>query len=351
MDSSRGFYAGREGWVVCALRRGAVVCPASLLACALAAGCGPGVSSAIPSAGSKAAPGEPGGAILGYAWSASDATLRPMLGVIGSGLVGQSIVPAGTYVAGAATSASEIGLVEDEAGSLYLLNLPTPTVTQIATGLSGAAQISFAPSGGRAVVYVAGGTSVMAISGLTGQTDVTTLAVPTGMVLGSAIVSDAGTVLAAVQGSPVRIGTLAAGGRFSQRATVSQMGGMSFLAGLDDALVADAASNAVLRLSGVSAAFSIQALGNAGVSQPLAVAASQDGHWGLVVNGGDQNVVRVDLTSGIPNTKIACACQPTQALALHGGKAFRLNEGNGGPVWIADLSAVAPRMLFVPALP
>jgi hypothetical protein len=270
-----------------------------------------------------------------------------MIGVVGSGLVGQSIVPAGTYVAGAATSATEIGLVEDEAGSLYLLDLPTPTVTQIASGLPVAARIVFSPSGTWGVAYAAGGSSVTVISGLTGQTAVSTITAP--QMLAAAIVSDAGTVLAATQSTPSRVGTLSSGGQFRLVASVDALGGMSFLAGVDDALLADADTNAVSRVSKVSGSAVVQELASTGVDRPVALANSLDGRWGLVVNGGDANIIRIDLTGATANAKVACACQPSGASMLHGGKAFRLNDVSAGPVWIADLSGTSPQMVFVPA--
>ena len=323
---------------------------AGLLTLSLAAGCGSGVSSVVPAAGTKTAAGVPGGPMLGFVWSASDATLRPLLGVLGSGLVGQSIVPAGTYVTGAASSATDIGLVEDESGSLYLLNLPTPTVALAATGVPVPARIVFSPLGRVAVAYAPGGSSVTLVSGLTGQPVSAKYTLPAGATLAAAAVSDVGTVLVATQTSPVRIETLSAAGQPALVATVGQMGGMSFFAGTEDALVADAGASTVLRATKVSSSGGVQTLSSSGVNRPGAVAVSRDGSWGLVANGGDASFVRLDLKSGTPNTKMTCLCQPNQASVLAGGKAFRLNDVGSGPVWVADLSTTAPQLIFVPAL-
>src|SRR5271165_3105501 len=142
------------------------------LVCVSAAGCGTSfatVPSAVPSASTKAAPGVPGGAILGYLWSSSDSTLRPLLGVSGSAQVGQSIVPAGAYASGAASTASGLALVEDGKGNLFLLNLPSPRPTVAAASIAPDAQIAFSPSGGVAIAYAQGGNSVTLISGLSAQ--------------------------------------------------------------------------------------------------------------------------------------------------------------------------------------
>jgi hypothetical protein len=50
-------------------------------------------------------------------------------------------------------------------------------------------------------------------------------------------------------------------------------------------------------------------------------------------------------------TLSAAVLQPNQAGVLNRGKAFRRNEVSSGPVRIADISAAAPQMAFVPSLP
>ncbi len=325
------------------------LCAAALTLTPLLAGCGSSIIAALPSAGTKSIPGVPAGPILGYVWSASDATLRPMLGVVGSGVIGQSIVPAGAYVTGAATSATDLGLVQDATGALFLLDLPTPTPTRVATAPP-QAQIIFSPSGTSAIAYTPSASSILLLSNLTTQPTTKTLTVPTGTLLASAIVSDADTVLLATQSTPARIGTLSSSGQFSQLATTAQFGGMSFVTGAEDALVADAGKNTLTRLHSVSSSPSSQLLASTSLNQPVAVSASRDGRWAVVANAGDQIVVRVDLKSATANTSLACFCQPAQLASLAGGAAFRVNDLTAGPVWIADLTGAAPKMIFVPAI-
>ncbi len=329
--------AGSAGWI------GAM----AAVLCAGLAGCGQGgaiVSSAIPAA---AVPGAPAGPMLGFAWSSKDETLRPLLGVVGSSVVGQSIVPAGAYVAGAASSASDLGVVEDVAGTVYLLALPTPTPTRLAGGAPDHAQIAMAPQGGAAIAYAAGGTSLMVMTNLAGTAKVTTLTMPAGATINAAVVSDAGTVLVET-GSSVAV--LSAAGTLLKVATVAQAGGMSFVPGTEDVLVADGGKSTVALVHGVSGSATVQGLSATGVNQPSAISISRDGRWGVVANGGEQSVVYLDLQNGGAPVKMACACQPTTVNALSGGKAFRLNEVSSGPVWMVDLSGTSPRMLFVPAI-
>src|ERR1700722_5217810 len=72
-------------------------------------GCGGAVTNLLPGA-NKPTTGIPAGPTLGYVFSASDGTLRALLGVKGSAQVSASIVPAGVYVAGEVSTAGSVAL-------------------------------------------------------------------------------------------------------------------------------------------------------------------------------------------------------------------------------------------------
>jgi hypothetical protein len=270
--------------------------------------------------------------------------------VSGSAQVGKSIVASGTYVSGAASSASGLGLVEDKKGNLFSLDLPLSVTTPVTTGLPAQAQIIFSPSGANAIVYTTGGTSVTLISALATQPQTTALALPSGVKLLSAIVSDAGTVLAATQANPVAIDVLSPTGQISPVTTVAQAGGMSFLPGVDDALVADGGKNTLSLLQNVSGSPAVQPLNVSGINLPVAVASSRDSRWAVVANGGDKNILRIDLKDGAAPSKLLCSCQATQLSSLAGSASFRLNELGNGPLWTVDLSGPTPQLLFIPAI-
>jgi hypothetical protein len=304
----------------------------------------------LPSVSSKAVPGLRGGAILGYFWSSNDGTLRPLLGVTGSAQVGQSIVASGAYVSGAASVPSGLGLVEDQKGNLFSLNLPSSQATRIASGLPAPSQIVFSPQGADAIVYASGETSLTLISALNSQPETKTIALPSGAKLIAAIVSDAGTVLVATQTAPVAIDILSSGGALLPLVTVAQPGGMSFLPGAENALIADRGKNALSLLENISTAPTVQPLNAQGINLPVAVASSRDSHWAVVANGGDKNILRIDLEKGSTPSIVSCSCQATQLSSLAGSASFRLNDLGSGPLWIADLSGSAPQMFFVPAI-
>lgn len=310
-------------------------------------GCGGAATNLLPGA-SKPAAGVPAGPTLGYVFSPSDGTLRALLGVRGSAQVSASIVPAGVYVAGDVSTAGNVALLEDGTGSLFAFDLPLSQPVHVADGLALNAQVAFAPGGQSAVVYAPGGTSVMVVSGLPSAAQVQTRTSAAPLVL--AAISDAGTVAVVQQGTALRVGTLSAAGGFSAVASLQAVGGMSFMPGADNLLIADSGANTAALVRGVSSAPSVQALGVTGMSQPVAIAGSYDGHWAVIADGGDQNVFRVDLTTGTPAALLTCACQPATVSALTGGGTFRVNSIYGGPLWTVDTAGAQPQLLFVPAI-
>jgi hypothetical protein len=59
-------------------------------------------------------------------------------------------------------------------------------------------------------------------------------------------------------------------------------------------------------------------------SAGFAVAASLDGRWAVVANGGDPSAVRLDLSGVTAPLRIACACQPALLTPLMGNAVFSL---------------------------
>jgi hypothetical protein len=328
----------------CWLLAGAALC---LPVASVLTGCGGAVANLVPSA-TKATTGVPAGPTLGYVFSASDGTLRALLGVRGSAQVSASMVPAGVYVAGDVSTASGAALLEDGTGSLFAFDLPLAQPIHVADKLAANVQVAFAPGGQTAVVYAPGAGSLLVVTGLPGSPQVATRTF-TGTLVAAAV-SDAGTVAIAISGTPAKVGTLSAAGAFAPVASVAAVGGMSFLAGADDLLIADAGASTAMVVRSVSTGAVSQALTVAGLNQPVAIAGSHDGHWAVIADGGDQNVFRVDLTGATAAQKLSCACQPAALSALSGGAAFRVNGLYGGPLWTVDTTSAAAQMLFVPAI-
>jgi hypothetical protein len=317
------------------------------------AGCGGNVASSTGSSGISSAPlAVKAGPQLGYAWVAGDQSLRPILGIAGSSLFGQSVVPAGTYVLGAASVRSGIALLQAADGPLYAMTLPSGPPQRIGAGVFPlATQIVFAPNGQSALLLTPGATTLTLITGLNSAPATQALTVPGALI--SAAVSDGaagGTQVAVVSGGgPYTVAMLT--GSKSPIATLSGFGGISFLPGTDSLLVADSVANAAAIFRNAATTPAAQTLSSAMIHTPVAVAASQDGHYALVANGmGPQStLVRFDLTGGTAPTTIACACQPTALDALNGNAVFRLTAAGAATTWVVDAAATTPRTAFIPA--
>ena len=59
-----------------------------------------------------------------------------------------------------------------------------------------------------------------------------------------------------------------------------------------------------------------------------------------------KSVTIFDIDAGTATT-LDCACVPTGVSRM--GKLFRLTDAASGPVWMVDISATPPRIVFVPA--
>lgn len=316
---------------------------------ALVSGCGAGSQSPLPSV-PIATSESPSGPVLGYVFSPADGTLRAMLGVSGSARMSESIIPAHVYLTGDASTASGTALLADENGSLFAFNLPQSKPQMVVEGLPSNSRVVFSASGKTAITYAPGSASIVLITGLPAAPLTQTVNVPPGRSPQAATVSDTGTIVTASEGSPSVVEVLSGSGQATPLSNVSAFGAMSFVPGSNDILLVDKAANTLAIVRSVTSAPSTQTLSIVGLSQPVAVSASQDGRWAIVANGGDSRVVSIDLTRANTVQSLNCACQPTQLNALAGGKAFRLNSVYGGPVWTIDLTAKAPQMLFVPGI-
>jgi DNA-binding beta-propeller fold protein YncE len=320
---------------------------AGILCCGLIAGCGLSRPTSLPvtSGGSPAQPNAvKSGAQLGLAWAASDGTLRPVVGVPGSAQFGSSVLPAGSYANAAYSAQSQIALVIDKSGNLYVLPLGSSQPVLLTQGIASNTAIRFSPLGNYAIVYTPSAANL--ISGLPAQPVVSSI--QEGSAIQAAAVSDAGTaLLASSAGSGIAITAVAAGGSKTSVATLSGFGGMSFLPGSEDMLLADSAANTLTRIH----ASSVQMLATAkdGLNQPLAVAASLDGHYAVTANRADGTLVRVDLITATPAVKSTCSCTPSMLTPLNGNAVFELTAPGSTPSWMIEADALVPRVLFIPA--
>jgi hypothetical protein len=291
-------------------------------------GCGGNVGFSPTGSGpSTPATAAPSGPQLGYAWKADDQTLRPFLGVPGSSQIGESVVPAGVYIAGSASAASAIGILIGSDQQVYRMTLPS------------------------ALIFVPGSSKATEVTGLVSTPQVRQILVPTSLV--DAVLSDAGSIVTLLQGSGGgAVDLLTATGDLEPLATLGGAGGVAFVGTADDVLAADSTANSLTLIRSVSKSPSAVAVPTSNLLKtPAAVGAALNGRWAIVANAGESSVVRVDLTGATTPQRLASASQPVMAEQLYGNGVFRFNEIAAGPVWISDITASSPSMLFIPALP
>jgi hypothetical protein len=167
------------------------------------------------------------------------------------------------------------------------------------------------------------------------------------------VLADSGSILIAL---PAANGTasiqLLAGGAGSLQpvSVLGRFGGMAFLPGVDTAIIADASANSVIEASHLTGSLSLTNLASAadGISQPVAVGISADGHLAAVANAGSSSVIRLDLSGKSAPVRTVCQCSPTELEPLAGNFAFRLNEPGAGTVWALDGNGALPRVIFIP---
>ncbi len=300
------------------------------------------------------------GPVLGYIWDTPSQSLRPVQGVPGASIVGTATVSVPSqgagFIATASSGVSGTAVFLDANGGVFQSLLSGGTLTRIAS-IPGANALVLSNSGTYALVTgksASGVNIATVISGLPQSAtaralDVSALA----SILGSAA-SDTGTVALAAGSGQGGASVVAFAGQSAgaQVATAEAFGGMQFVPGSDELVVADGGTGALTAISHVNTTPASAMLSPAGaIASPIALDITSNGRWVVAANhAGD--VLRVDLTGAVAATKLHCSCTPSQVLAMRGsttGTSARLVTSSGGPLWIVDAGGDTPRVLFIPA--
>jgi len=315
------------------------------------AGCGSGTTGTSLSSPAKTPSQTPSatslGPQLGYIWSNTAQTLRPVLGVPGSTQLGQSVVSANLYANAAASPISNLAVLQETDGALDLIALPSGTPTRLSAQVAPGAEVRFSPNGANAIAFVPGSTAVALLTSL--ATTPQAASVTFSAAIAEAAVSDNATIAASLQGGAIR--TISSTGTANQAGTVATLGGLAFLSGSDDLLFADAAANTATIVRNSSSAPSPSIVPSANLlKSPAGAGVTRDGRYVVIANGGDPSIVRLDLTAQTAPQRLPCACQPALVAPMLGTGIFRLTSADTGPNWIIDASATTPRVLFIPAI-
>jgi hypothetical protein len=277
----------------------------------------------------------------------------------GASIVGAATVSAAgrtaAFIATASSAVSGMALFLDASGAVFQAPLAGGAMTQVAR-IPGATSLILSNSGGYSLVTGETNSSAniaSVISGLPQSPTVRTLGVSGLPSIAGSAASDTGTVALAVGSGQSGASVIAFAGPSAgaQIATTQSFGGMQFVPGSDELVVADGGTGALTAISHVSTTPASATLSAAGaIASPVALDVTPNGRWVVAANhAGD--VLRIDLTGAVAATTLHCSCAPSQVLALRGsstGTTVRLVTSGGGPLWIVDAGGAAPRVLFIP---
>lgn len=330
------------------VRRGAVVLSAGCVV-GLLAGCGSGLGSASSVSSPLSHAAAAAGPQLGYVWSESDATLRPILGVPGAAQIGTAVTAAGAYTTAAVDPVSGFALLIAHDGGLYRMTLPSGNPTLLDKSVTPGTLVRLSPKGSAAVVFTPGAASAVVWTQLAAAAQ--SRQVPSSAAIRDAAVSDGGTVALASQSSSGLALIVTAASSTIGLPSVASLGGLTFISGSEDLLVADSGSNTLTRfhLAASNADATPVPVANL-LNAPTSLGISRDGRWAVTVNASDSSVVRVDLSGKTAPQRSVCSCKPTVVAALAGDAMFRLTPLKSGPVWVGNAAASSFPLLFVPAI-
>ena len=293
----------------------------------------------------------PGAPVLGLAYDESRQTIRPILGIPGAAILGDSLsLDFPLQSAAVAPKASLALALSADDHSIHLVRYTNGASSSLAldSAMTAPTQILFSPSGSAALLYRADSRQTQVVAGLSAAPTVTSLSLaglPDG-VAPAALSDDAQSILFLEAGST--------GGniwmlRQQQNPLLLSFPGalMSFRPNSQD-VVAATTDGAVYLARNAAAGNGDQQVFSLpdGQSKPVAMAVSSDGGSAYVAFSSGV-VTMVDLTGAAP-AQIDCQCRPTTLVALTMGSMFRLSEISRSPVMLFDGSPGGPRTWFVP---
>lgn len=284
------------------------------------------------------------GPVSGYLFDNSAHGLRPVLGIPGASLIGDSI-DFGLQVASVSVAPRlDAAFATAADGTLHLFGLQSGVSTDLnLNGLANSPErVIFSPSGTAAALYGRG--SIQIVTGLP-----VTAAVAASLTLpalpDSLAISDDGAALLVASGNSVELYAGAA----DQGALTTTSGPalIAFAPTGHDAAVVDRTGAGVVLFHNVGGAVDPQNLApvDGTIQSASALAFSTDGSQLLLASG--QSVATFDLAAGARGS-IACTCSPSILARM--GDLFRLNELSQEPLWLLDARPDTAGVLFVPAL-
>lgn len=299
----------------------------------------------------EAVANKPSAAVLGYVWDSRLSGLRVVSGSLGAAHL-ENPVSSSKFSSAVPCANKNFALLVNSAGELLMMRLPSGQSSKLSSSMSSNSQIELSPSCSNALIYSNGNANALLINGLPSSPQIESVSLPSPTSMAGIAVSDQSSILLASLNSDgsAFIQIVPAKGPSSVLQHLQRFGAMAFMAGADSAVIADSGKNVVLLGTQLSASPSFTQLASSaqGVSNPLAVSGSADGHFALVASGDSSTVLRFDLSHASPPATISCACRVSELIPLAGNAVFQLTDPSAGTIFALDGDSSIPKALFIP---
>ena len=292
-------------------------------------------------------PSQIAGPVSGYVFDGSAKGLRPILGMPGASLLGDSVNFGFAVGSVSVAPRQDAAFVTAADGSFHLFRIQAGAPAEtVVNGLSVAPDaVVFSPSGTAAAIEVNG--SIQIVSGLpdspaiAATIDAQAFGAPAAMAL-----SDDGAALLLATANSIELFSGAADQ--GKLAVTTGQALVAFAPSGHDAAIFDRGGAGLVLYRGLTAAAASQPVApvDDSIRSAAALAFSTDGQRLLLASPGTQSVLAFDLAGGT-HTAVACSCLPLTLARM--GDVFRLNEVGGGPLWLLDARTDTATLTFVPA--
>ncbi|HEY1754845.1 MAG TPA: hypothetical protein VGG72_05580 [Bryobacteraceae bacterium] len=291
-----------------------------------------------------------GGPTLGYALDPSVHALRPILGIAGASVLGDSL-DSGFAIRDAVIDGPRgYALAIDSASRAAWLIRPNQSTPAAQIPVAGeVAAVYLSPQASAAALQMQDG-RIEVVTGLSTAAFVVT-DLPTGQRLNRrpqalAVSDDGNFVVAAFDETQALL--LGLDGTRAPLA-IGRTTALAFRPSSSDILGAGPGNRVWLIKQSPTGPILKQIAGAGdGISTPAAVTFAPSGTSALIANSGNATIVAVDLAAGVVSST-GCGCNPVRFERLTTGGLFRLNDPSDQPMYLFD--AASSRALFVPPLP
>lgn len=292
------------------------------------------------------------GPMLGWVWDSQKESIRGILGIAGSSVLGKGL-DVGDAVKFAAISGNQeyalILLGESRTPMFVDLRDAIPFAATLDGAAAGGTRVILSPRGNSAAVWYEDAKKMTVIGGLRSSPavmrdiDFTNEGTPAAMAI-----SDDGIYLLAsypdAPDAPALLMVDGDGNRFKLPKDVA-VRAVAFRDGLSDAILAG--DDGVFVATGLPAGPTFQQVSD---SVSVTSVAASDGAKVLLVDGNAQTVVELNVDSGESRTA-QCPCSPSGLVRMTNSVIFRLNEVSSGPLWLLEIQDSGLRTVFVPPDP